>query len=33
VVAPRPHAPPITLPPVGSTRAPAIADPVVTSRN
>jgi uncharacterized membrane protein len=33
VVAPRPHVPPITLPPVGPTRAPAIADPVVTSRN
>jgi uncharacterized membrane protein len=33
VVAPRPHVPPVTLPPAGTARAPAIADPVVTSRN
>jgi uncharacterized membrane protein len=32
VVAPRPHVPP-TLPAAGSTRAPALADPAVTTRN
>lgn len=33
VVAPRPHVPPVVLPPSGAARAPALADPVVTSRN
>jgi uncharacterized membrane protein len=33
VVAPRPHVPPVALPPAGTARAPARADPVVSSRN
>ena len=33
VVAPRPHVPPAVLPPAEAARAPALAKPVVTTRN